>query len=86
MQYVRTPATRVRQHHVLSSHAASTRVSGTTLCSAAENHTKGESSIRDPLVLVLRGWSVLGVTRINDRETFTGLAFPMMWASTSRMG
>ena len=38
-------------------------MSDTTLCSAAENHTtKGESNARDPLVLVLRGWSVLGVT------------------------
>ena len=37
----------------LSSHAACTRVSDTTLCSAVENHSKGESSTRDPLVLVL---------------------------------
>ena len=26
------------------------------------NHTKGQSSTRDPLLLVVRGWSVLGVT------------------------
>ena len=50
-----TLAMRVRQYLFVSSHASRTRVSDTTLCSAVENHTKGESSTRDPLVLVLRG-------------------------------
>ena len=51
---------RVRRHRVLSSHAVCTRVSDTTLSSAAENHTKGESGTRDPLVLAPRSWSAPG--------------------------
>ena len=61
VRYVRTLAMRARQHRILSFHAACTRVPDTTLCGAVENHTKGESSTRDPLVLVVRGWCVLGV-------------------------
>ena len=55
---------RVRRRRILSSHAVSTRVSDTTLCGAVENHTMGERSTRDPLVPVLRGWSVLGVVTV----------------------
>ena len=51
---------RVRRHRILSSHAVCTRVSDTTLSSAAENHTKGESGTRDPLVLAPWSWSAPG--------------------------
>ena len=52
----RTLSMRVRQYRVWSSNAASTQLSGTSLCRAAENRAKGERSVRDPLVLVFRRW------------------------------
>ena len=62
---------RVRRHRILSSHAVCTRVSDTTLSSAAENHTEGESGTRDPLVLAPRSlvsaWQ-LYVPRPKGRE------------------
>ena len=51
---------RVRRHRILSSHAVCTRVSDTTLSSAAEDNTKGENGTRDPLVLAPRSWSAPG--------------------------
>ena len=52
MLYVRTLAMRVR-YRILSFHAACTRMPDTTLCGAVENHTKGESTTRHPLVLAV---------------------------------